>query len=156
MERQDGGPLEREELMYQVLSLTASHLIAKPPMPSGRDQRAALRAQAFVHEHYASDIRAAGLATAVGVSESSVAHAFKQAFQCSPGVYQTALRLSEARRLIGAGMPIAEVAVAVGFADQSHFSRRFKAAFGVTPGKCRQVCSTCADQASSGSAIFSV
>jgi AraC-like DNA-binding protein len=36
--------------------------------------------------------------------------------------------------LIGGGESAAIVAATVGFADQSHLIRKFKAAYGVTPG----------------------
>ena len=37
---------------------------------------------------------------------------------------------------------ISEIAFAWGFSDQSHFTRRFRAAFGMTPGDCRQLSRT--------------
>jgi AraC-like DNA-binding protein len=44
-------------------------------------------------------------------------------------------RLQRARRMIADGEPLAEIAADAGFSDQSHFSRHFKKAFGVTPGR---------------------
>jgi AraC-like DNA-binding protein len=44
-------------------------------------------------------------------------------------------RLQRARLMIGAGGTLADIAIATGFADQSHLSRHFKKAFGVTPGR---------------------
>ena len=38
----------------------------------------------------------------------------------------------QAHRMIG------EIAFSWGFSDHSHFTRRFRAAFGMTPGDCRQ------------------
>ncbi len=40
-----------------------------------------------------------------------------------------------ARRMIGRGTPLAEAALAAGFADQSHLSRLFKRAYGLTPAR---------------------
>ncbi|RVA47310.1 AraC family transcriptional regulator, partial [Mesorhizobium sp. M7A.F.Ca.CA.004.11.1.1] len=31
--------------------------------------------------------------------------------------------------------PLAQIAVEAGFSDQSHFTRQFKKAFGMTPGR---------------------
>jgi AraC-like DNA-binding protein len=46
-----------------------------------------------------------------------------------------ALRLERARRLLEApGATLSGVALQAGFADQAHFTRRFKQAFGATPG----------------------
>ena len=44
-------------------------------------------------------------------------------------------RLARARALVGAGAPLAELAAATGFADQAHFSRHFKQAYGLPPGR---------------------
>jgi AraC-like DNA-binding protein len=49
----------------------------------------------------------------------------------------TQIRIDAARALLSRGKPASEVAFAVGFADQSHFVRRFKATVGVTPGRYR-------------------
>jgi AraC-like DNA-binding protein len=44
-------------------------------------------------------------------------------------------RLGVARRAIAAGTPLAEAAAAAGFADQSHMTRQFGRAYGMTPGR---------------------
>ncbi|MEO1086944.1 MAG: AraC family transcriptional regulator, partial [Acidobacteriota bacterium] len=38
----------------------------------------------------------------------------------------------------GSRRPIADIAVEAGFSDQSHLTRAFKAAFGITPGAWRR------------------
>jgi AraC-like DNA-binding protein len=52
-----------------------------------------------------------------------------------PHLYQTQLRLRHAKRLMLDGEPPAFAAASVGFADQSHLIRKFKAAYGITPGQ---------------------
>jgi AraC-like DNA-binding protein len=51
-----------------------------------------------------------------------------------PHVYLNAVRLANARQLLLTGVPLATVAATTGFADQSHFTRRFKGATGLSPG----------------------
>ena len=46
-------------------------------------------------------------------------------------------RLDTAREAMHRGRPLAEVADEVGFADQAHFTRVFKAASGLTPARYR-------------------
>jgi AraC-like DNA-binding protein len=55
----------------------------------------------------------------------------------APHAYLNQIRLERARQLLSAGEPSAQVAAATGFVDQSHLTRRFKGAFGVTPGQYR-------------------
>ena len=56
-------------------------------------------------------------------------------FGLPPHQYLIQLRVDAARRLLAAKVPASEVAADVGFADQSHFVRRFKAILDVTPGR---------------------
>jgi AraC-like DNA-binding protein len=53
----------------------------------------------------------------------------------SPYRYSLMRRLGAARTAIAQHQPLIDVALATGFADQAHFTRRFTAAFGMTPGQ---------------------
>ena len=53
----------------------------------------------------------------------------------TPHAFQINLRVEEARRLLAAGIPPAEVAATCAFADQPHLTRVFKRAVGVSPGR---------------------
>jgi len=55
----------------------------------------------------------------------------------TPGRYLLNLRLNGARTLLSRGMPLAEAAHAMGFADQAHLQRSFKAHHAMTPGNYR-------------------
>jgi AraC-like DNA-binding protein len=55
----------------------------------------------------------------------------------SPYRYLLMRRLDFARQQIARRRPLGEVALDAGFADQAHFSRMFKAAFGLTPARYR-------------------
>jgi AraC family transcriptional regulator len=86
-----------------------------------------------------AELSVARIAALAGVHPTHLARVFRQAFGCSPGelmrwrrVERTADLLARTRR------PAAEIASAVGFADQSHMSRTFKAVYGLTPGAWRR------------------
>ena len=55
-----------------------------------------------------------------------------------PHRFQLAQRVRLARRLLERGVPIAAVAAATGFADQSHLHRHFKRGLDLTPGEYAQ------------------
>lgn len=79
-----------------------------------------------------------GLAQLAGLSRFQLVRQFAQWQGLPPFAWLQQQRLREARRLIGAGMPLAETAFAAGFADQSHLNRQFMRHFGFTPGQWRQ------------------
>src|SRR5262249_21940724 len=72
----------------------------------------------------------------------SVAHfarGFKRTLGEPPNAYLTRLRLERARNLmLFSDLSLAEVARACGFADQAHFSRRFRQRTGQSPGAWRR------------------
>jgi AraC-like DNA-binding protein len=70
-----------------------------------------------------------------GLDRWTLARQFRAAFGTCPSHFRTMRQLDEARRMIGDGRPLSEAALDAGFADQSHMSRMFKRAYGLTPGK---------------------
>jgi len=42
------------------------------------------------------------------------------------------------RQIVGSSLPLSEIALAAGFADQSHLNKTFKSVFGVTPAARRK------------------
>ncbi len=59
---------------------------------------------------------------------------FRQRYGVTPSQYHAHRRLGAAFILLSQGIPAAEVALRLGFADQSHFIRVFRRYAGVTPG----------------------
>jgi len=70
-----------------------------------------------------------------GLDRWALARQFRAAFGTCPSNFRTMRQLDEARRMIRGGLPLAEAALGAGFADQSHMSRMFKRAYGLTPAK---------------------
>ena len=76
------------------------------------------------------------MAGAAGLSRFHFGRIFKRQVGLSPARFVEHARIEQAKRLIADGrMPLAGVAQAVGFADQSHFTRRFRAQEGCTPAQ---------------------
>jgi AraC family transcriptional regulator len=81
----------------------------------------------------------AELAAEAGVHPGHLAAAFRRHFGCTPGDLVRRERVALAcRQLAGSDLPLADVAYATGFADQSHFTRTFKRQVGLTPGAYRK------------------
>jgi AraC-like DNA-binding protein len=91
------------------------------------------RVRDYMRAHYREDVSLSALADVAAFGRHYLTRSFTRAYGIAPHRYLTHLRLSEARRQLRAGRSIADIAAAVGFADQSHLHRRFKRAFGITP-----------------------
>ena len=83
------------------------------------------------------------LAMAVGVHPVTLARGFRKAYGCSVGAYLRWRRVARAaRELAETETPLAEIALAAGFADQSHFSNVFRRETGLPPSAFRRAVRT--------------
>jgi len=73
------------------------------------------------------------LAQQVGLSRYAIIRLFKANVGLTPHAFQINLKINQARELLKQGISLAELAVNLGFSDQSHFHKAFKAHTGVTP-----------------------
>ncbi|WP_409527677.1 AraC family transcriptional regulator [Rhizobium lusitanum] len=91
-------------------------------------------AREYLEAHVTRGVRSQELEQITGLDRFALARHFRAAFATSPHRFLLMRRLQQAKALIVEGEPIAEVAAATGFADQSHLTRHFKKAFGIAPG----------------------
>lgn len=130
-------PLERETLLITALSELA-HRHGRAAARDTRDERSprvAALVRDYLAQHFSENISLADLAALAGVDRFHLLRTFRRSMGLPPHLYQTQLRLRHARQLMLSGDPPARAAAAAGFADQSHLIRKFKAAYGVTPGQ---------------------
>jgi AraC family transcriptional regulator len=101
----------------------------------GRLARHALRAvEEYIHAHLDQKFALADLADVANLSEFHFARLFKQTTGLPPHQFIIHQRVERAKQLITAGgLSLAQVAVEVGFSDQSQLTRHFKRLVGVTP-----------------------
>jgi AraC family transcriptional regulator len=91
-----------------------------------------------LHDRFRENIVLDDIAEAVGVHPSHLARTFRQRHGCTVGDYVRNLRTDQARRdLRDSDRPLAEIALDLGYADQSHFATSFKRETGMTPGAFR-------------------
>ena len=78
------------------------------------------------------------LAAVAGITRRQLERLFRDRLGRSMGRQHLDLRLDAARRLVSqTAMPLVEAAVATGFVSLSHFSRAYRARFGLPPGRDR-------------------
>ena len=93
------------------------------------------RSLTLMHDDHASALTLDRLAAEAGLSPFHFLRRFKLRYHVTPHQMLMAVRLAHAKQLLAAGMPPAEVAPAVGLADQAHLTKRFARMHGVTPAR---------------------
>jgi AraC family transcriptional regulator len=81
------------------------------------------------------------IAELVGVHPAHLARMFRRCHGCTIGDFVRNLRVERARHeLTTSDRTLAEIALGLGYADQSHFTSSFKRQTGLTPGAFRRAC----------------
>jgi AraC family transcriptional regulator len=97
------------------------------------------RATELLEAHLDGNIALQQVAEACELSSSHFARAFKRTFRKPPYKWLTERRLDKAKDLMmNFRLPLADIAVRCGFADQSALNRSFKRIHGVSPGIWRR------------------
>ena len=92
-----------------------------------------------VEAHLAENIDLAGLASIAGLSVFHFAREFKRSTGVTPHLYIVQKRVERAQAMLARDdLTLAEIAIAAGFADQSHLARHFRRMVGVTPSEFRR------------------
>ena len=109
-----------------------------PQAHGGLSPAAMRRVREYVDAHLGVSINLAMLAGVAGVSIHHFARGFKQSAGVTPHHFLTQKRIERAQDLLGnTDLSLSEIALAVGFSDQSHLARHFRQMLGVTPGRFR-------------------
>jgi AraC-like DNA-binding protein len=103
------------------------------------DRPALERARDYLDGHLEAPVASEELERLTGLDRFTLARQFRTTFGTSPYNYLVMRRLGRARSLLTLGTSLAEVAAACGFADQSHLTRQFHRAYGITPGRWRSL-----------------
>jgi AraC-like DNA-binding protein len=134
-------PLAIDNLVVQV----AEGLVEADPTcrrvlpPRALDVAALERARHYLDTQITRVVHSSELEAITDLNRYELARQFRVMCGTSPYRYLLRRRLDFARNLITANQPLVEVALESGFADQAHFTRMFKATFGITPGQYRAV-----------------
>jgi AraC family transcriptional regulator len=132
----DFSNLAIEALMLElmVLTLRTERKSNQPGKPFWL-----VRTEKLIHEHYTERLSVNELADRVHVHPVHLAAEFRKHNRCNIGDYIRDLRIRKAcQQLLSSHKSLSEVALEVGFYDQSHFSRTFKQAMGISPAQYRR------------------
>lgn len=130
-------PLEMEHAITRLLA-TMIELVGEKPLASRlgsprRDHACALRVLERLDGEFDRTLTLDELAAEARCDKFHLLRCFKALVGIPPHRFVIQKRVSVARRLLARGEPVASVAQAVGFYDQSHLNRHFKRIVGVTP-----------------------
>ena len=111
----------------------------KRPVSTEKRPQWLMRAKDILDQEPQSISRLGDLAGLVGVHPTHLARAFRRHFNCSVGDYLRRQRMhGVCEALQTTSIPLAQIALAAGYADQSHLTRSFTKALGMTPGEFRR------------------
>lgn len=127
-----------------IIARVADHLVrcsdckTQPtrPTPAKRQME---QVKSYLDTEFQRTVSSEELESITGLNRYSIAHQFRLYYGTSPYRYLMMRRLAEARRRIIQGIPIVAVAIDLGFADQSHLTRRFHQMFGLPPGRLQRL-----------------
>ena len=143
LEAEGGAPGWETVIMGHVLSLLTylkRALADSATVPLPMEQSDLLDSVlGLVEEGLSDKLTVESVAGKLFVSESTVAHVFRQRMGISFYRYVTQRRLIYAKVLIMEGLPLETVAVKAGFSDYSGFYRAFKKEYGISPRDFRKL-----------------
>jgi AraC-like DNA-binding protein len=117
--------------------LLRRHAVERAPGTAREIRPLARRAMEIMNDSGGKSVSLADLARHTGASRYGVIRAVSLAIGLTPVAYMIQLRVEQAKTMIRAGMPLAEVALESGFADQSHLTRAMKRRWGITPSRLK-------------------
>ena len=129
------SPLAAEGLILQLLAAVAR--VGAVAKEKGKPQWLR-RVLEMLEARFTETLRLANLADEAGVHPSHLLRVFRMREGCTPGEFVRRRRIAFAcRRLSDTREPLAAIALAAGFADQSHFCRVFRRRMGIAPSAYR-------------------
>ncbi|MEM9516663.1 MAG: AraC family transcriptional regulator [Actinomycetota bacterium] len=131
------GPGLQREITYRLLQTDEGARLGALADDASHASRVE-RAIAHIHDDPARAVTVADLARIACMSPSSFHHSFKDVTSLTPLQYVKRTRLQVARTLLfDTTLSTQQVATHVGYLSASHFSRDFKALYGLPPSRCR-------------------
>lgn len=119
-------PFAASAALALITDRITHHLTVRPVLDAKVEPGIAIELRLMLDEPGAENITLDAAARQLGRSKPHLIRSFTDRFGIAPHAYLIARRVEAARKLLLDGLRPAEVAVAVGFYDQAHFTRHFK------------------------------
>jgi AraC family transcriptional regulator len=136
------GLLRSNETAHEVLSLllrSQGVRRAGAELKGGLSVATRRRLRDYIDAHLGESLTLGELADVACLSEYHFARMFRTSFGHPPHAWIADQRLERARALLRtSGQPLGQIAAECGYANTSHLSHRFRAAFGAAPGAFRR------------------
>jgi AraC-like DNA-binding protein len=129
----DIDEISRVDIAIQLADLLRASSSGEITATGTLDDAAVSRVRDLIAARPARRYAMSELERASGLDRWTLARQFRAMFGTSPTRFRTFRQLDQVRRLIGSGLSLAQASADAGFADQSHMSRHFKKAYGLTP-----------------------
>ena len=131
--------LQLESMLFTLLAFLIRYFSALPP-PLDKTQApkdSIKQVCDYIARNFKTYISLKQLADMACLSPFHFQREFKKHIGITPHEYLSDCRIREAKKMLLKSGDIADIAIQLGFFDQSHFSRVFKKSVGVPPGKFR-------------------
>ncbi|GHF55938.1 AraC-like DNA-binding protein [Amycolatopsis bartoniae] len=129
------GPALEREIHWRLLTGEQGGLVRQIGLPGSHLAHVG-RAVRWLREHFREPVRVAELAAIAGMSPSAFHRHFRAATSMTPIQFQKQIRLQEARSLLlTQRVEAGEAGFLVGYESRSQFSREYRRAFGLPPGR---------------------
>ncbi|MEH6447663.1 MAG: AraC family transcriptional regulator [Oleispira sp.] len=139
IENKTNSKIQQECALYQMAVCIAQRHGESAPDPKRRKvDRLLLQAQDFIHQNIQSDMSLDDISQQANLSKYHFLRMFRQQFGITPHQYILNCRINRAREDLEAGALLNDVVFEYGFSDLSHFNRRFKPIYGMTPLQYQQ------------------
>jgi len=129
--------MQVESNTYSFLTYLIISFSETPPLicSIGEQKDSIKRVCDYIRQNYAENLSLKKLAGVACLSPFHFQREFKKSIGITPHEYLSDFRVGKSKKMLLNSEDIADIAIQLGFFDQSHFSRIFRRMVGVPPGK---------------------
>ena len=133
---ESANALARDEALHEltaaILPFARNRATARPG-PAPKAAPGIVRAEERICADLEGVLNLETLANEAGMSPYHFLRTFKRVYGLPPHKYRSQKRIGQAKAFLRSGYPHSEIALRLGYYDQSHFSNAFHAYTGMTP-----------------------